>query len=116
MPPPPVSTMPLSLISADSSGGVCSSATRIAFIIVATHSLNAPRISSSLMVTVRGMPSIKLRPLISIVKGLSSGKAEPIWHLICSAVRSPIKRLYLRFKNCVIASSISLPATRTERE
>ena len=37
--PPPVSTMPRSLISAESSGGVRSRATRTAFRIVATHSL-----------------------------------------------------------------------------
>src|SRR6202035_130016 len=36
--PPPVSTMPRSLMSAESSGGVRSNATRIAFNIVATHS------------------------------------------------------------------------------
>src|SRR5882762_6993004 len=34
--PPPVSTIPRSLISADSSGGVRSSATRIAFMMVDT--------------------------------------------------------------------------------
>jgi hypothetical protein len=36
--PPPVKTIPWSLMSALSSGGVCSSATRIACMIVATHS------------------------------------------------------------------------------
>src|SRR6202011_3660913 len=40
--PPPVSTMPRSLMSAESSGGVRSSATRIAFRIVATHSQRQP--------------------------------------------------------------------------
>ena len=66
--------------------------------IVATHSLSASRISLSSMVMVLGTPSIRLRPLISIVSGLSSGYAEPISILICSAVRSPISRLYLRFR------------------
>src|SRR3954467_7559690 len=61
--PPPVSTMPRSLISAESLGGVRSSATRIAFRIVATHSESDSRISLSSTVTVRGTPSIKLRPL-----------------------------------------------------
>src|SRR5215831_11502782 len=37
--PPPVNTMPRSLMSAESSGGVRSSATRTAFTIVATHSV-----------------------------------------------------------------------------
>src|SRR6202158_2741 len=114
--PPPVSTMPRSLISAESSGGVRSSAPRIAFKIVATHSASDSRISLSSIVTVRGTPSIKLRPFTSMVSGFSSGYAEPISILICSAVRSPTSKLYLRFKYCITASSISLPATRTERE
>ena len=103
-------------MSAESSGGVRSSATRTAFKIVATHSLSASRISLSSIVTVRGTPSIRLRPFTSIVSGFSSGYAEPISILICSAVRSPTSRLYLRFKYCITASSISLPATRTDRE
>ena len=36
--------------------------------------------------------------------------------VIDSAVRSPISRLYFRLRYCITASSISLPATRTERE
>src|SRR5271166_4523981 len=96
--PPPVSTIPRSLMSADSSGGVRSSATRIAFIMVETHSLNDSRISLSSTVTVLGTPSIRLRPLISMVSGLSSGYAEPISILICSPVRSPISRLYFRLR------------------
>ena len=46
--------------------------------------------------TVRGTPSSRCRPLTSIVSGSSSGAAEPISNLICSAVRSPISRLWLR--------------------
>src|SRR6266516_1497900 len=38
--PPPVSTMPRSLMSAESSGGMRSSPTRMAFMRVDTHSLN----------------------------------------------------------------------------
>src|SRR5208282_4590664 len=45
--PPPVRTMPRSLISAESSGGVRSSATRIAFTIVEMFSESASRISLS---------------------------------------------------------------------
>src|SRR5215469_14143127 len=41
--PPPVNTMPRSLMSAESSGGVRSSATRTVFTIVATHSFIALR-------------------------------------------------------------------------
>ena len=43
--------------------------TRIAFMMVATHSDSASRISLSSTVTVFGTPSIRLRPLISIVIG-----------------------------------------------
>src|ERR1019366_2739984 len=104
--PPPVSTMPRSLMSADNSGGVRSRATRMAFISVETHSLSDSRISLSSIVMVLGTPSIRLRPLISMVSGLSSGEAGPISILICSAVRSPISRLYLRFRKFMMDSSI----------
>ena len=90
--------MPRSLMSAESSGGVCSSATRTALTMVETHSLNASRISLSSIVIALGLPSMRLRPLISMVSGLSSVYAEPISILICSAVRSPISRLYFRFR------------------
>src|SRR6266852_3836344 len=73
--PPPVRTMPRSLISAESSGGVRSSATRMSFKIVDTHSASDSRISLSSMVTVRGTPSIKLRPFTYMVSGVSSGDA-----------------------------------------
>ena len=46
-----------------------------------TVSASASRISSSVMVIVFGTPSIRCRPLISIVSRSSSGKAEPISHL-----------------------------------
>ena len=39
-----------------------------------------------------------------------SGKAEPTSILMASAVRSPIKRLYLRFRYWITASSISYRA------
>ena len=51
--------------------------------------------------------------MISIVIFSSSGYAEPISILICSAVRSPMSRLYVFLMYWMIASSISLPATRT---
>src|SRR5215813_1960078 len=94
--PPPVSTIPRSTMSAESSGGVRSSATRTALTMVATESARASRTSSSVTTMVFGMPSIRLRPLISMFFGSSSGAADPISILICSAVRSPIRRLYLR--------------------
>ena len=92
--PPPVKTIPLSTISPESSGGVCSSATRIALMIVPTHSDKASRISSSVITRVLGIPSIKLRPLISTVTGSSRGKAEPTSILICSAVLSFLPRRF----------------------
>jgi hypothetical protein len=113
--PPPVSTIPRSTMSAESSGGVCSSAMRTASMIVATGSARDSRISSSEIVIVFGTPSTRSRPLISIVSSSSSGNAEPILILISSAVRSPISRLYFLLMYWVTASSISLPATRTER-
>ena len=103
-------------MSAESSGGVRSSATRTALTMIATGSCSASRISASVTVSVLGMPSIRSRPLISIVIGSSSGKALPISNLICSAVRSPISRLYFFLMYWMIASSISLPATRTDFE
>ena len=41
------------------------------------------------------------------------GHAEPIATLMSSAVRSPMRRLYIFLMYWMIASSISLPATRT---
>ena len=43
-----------------------------------------------------GRPSTRLRPLMSMLVSWSISKAEPISILICSAVRSPMSRLYLR--------------------
>ena len=71
--PPPVSTMPRSEISAESSGGVRSRATWMAFRIVDTHSPSASRISESSMLTVVGIPSSRWRPLTSMLAGFSNG-------------------------------------------
>ena len=51
------------------------------------------------MVTFFGSPSAMLRPLMSNAEdSISSlGYAEPNVILIASAVRSPMRRLYLRF-------------------
>ena len=83
-----------------------SRATRIAFTIVETDSPNASRISLSSTVTALGIPSMRLRPLISLVCGLSSTHAEPISILIRSAVCSPINKLYFLFKKSMMASSM----------
>src|SRR5439155_44767 len=96
--PPPASTMPRSLMSAESSGGVRSNAARMALTMVETASLIASRISPSSAVIILGVPSMRLRPLSSILSGSSSEYADPISILIRSAVRSPMSRLYLRFR------------------
>ena len=113
--PPPVRTIPLSTMSAESSGGVCSSATRTASMMFETVSDRASRTSSSEITRVLGIPSTRSRPLISIVNSSSRGKAEPMLILISSAVRSPTRRLYLRLMYWMMSSSILLPAIRTDR-
>ena len=60
-------------------------------------SISASRISSLVATTTLGMPATRSRPLISIVSVLAVAEAVPIVILICSAVRSPISMLYLRF-------------------
>ena len=90
--PPPASTIPRSM-SAENAPAPPGWRSQ-----VETHSLNASRISLSSTVTVLGMPSMRPRPLISIVSGLSSAYVEPILILIRSAVRSPISRLYFLFR------------------
>ena len=88
---------------------------RTASTMVATGSARASRISSSVIERFLGTPSTRSRPLMSMRISSFSGKAEPTSILICSAVRSPISRLYLRLRYWMSASSISLPAMRTER-
>ena len=94
--PPPDITIPLSMMSLDSSGGVCSSTARTAVMIACSGCSIASVTSVEVMGMVRGRPAIMSRPLTSIVIGSSIGSAEPMAILISSAVRSPIIRLYLR--------------------
>ncbi len=95
--------MPLSTISAASSGGVCSRATRTASMMVLIGPWHALRISSELMVNIFGMPSTRSLPLTSIVFSTSSEAAEPIMILMISAVLSPMSRLYSRLMYCMMA-------------
>src|SRR5712692_3390332 len=67
-PPPPVMTMPVSTISAASSGGVCSRQVRTVSTMVITESRSASRISSSVRTTVFGKPSTRSRPFTSMVR------------------------------------------------
>ena len=71
--PPPASTMPLSMMSLASSGGVRSSVMCTASTIELIGSASASRASSELMVMVFGTPATKSRPLTSIDFSFSSG-------------------------------------------
>jgi len=93
---PPVITMPRSIMSEASSGGVRSST-------VFTFSAMVPRLSPSASVTscevrvmMRGRPATWSRPRTSMVSGSSSFMALPMVILTSSAVASPMTRLYLR--------------------
>src|SRR5512147_2182164 len=65
--PPPVRTIPLSTISAASSGAVCSSAPFTASMIAPTGSARLSEICRSLISSSFGTPFIRSRPLISRV-------------------------------------------------
>ena len=91
--PPPESTMPLSMTSEASSGGVSSSTLFTAAMICWRMGSIASVISLLPMVIVRGSPAIRSRPRTSMVSSGSIGRADPIWIFTSSAVRSPIMRL-----------------------
>ncbi|CAH0318831.1 hypothetical protein SRABI80_04763 [Peribacillus frigoritolerans] len=91
--PPPVSTMPLSMMSAANSGGVFSKVFFTESTIAETVSLNALDISSAVISIVFGNPVNRSRPRISMFSTPSVSPAEPISILIASAVRSPIIKL-----------------------
>src|SRR5688500_11452752 len=84
-------TMPLSMMSELSSGGVCSSTFRTAVMIAWSGCSIASVISVLVRGIVRGRPAIMSRPLTSIRSGSSSGSAAPIWVLTSSAGRAPLK-------------------------
>src|ERR1019366_749273 len=75
--PPPVSTMPCSMMSAASSGGVRSKVTFTASTMAATGSSMALRISSVVVTTVFGRPVTRSRPRISAWSSSSSSQADP---------------------------------------
>src|SRR3546814_7824146 len=83
--------MPRSATSEHSSGGVCASADFTAATMPASGSCSASRISLELIVNMRGTPSARLRPEISISLTSPCGNAQPICSLIRSAVDSPIR-------------------------
>src|SRR3990172_5374775 len=100
-------------MSPASSGGVSSNTLFTASTMIRTGSDSASRTSSEWRLSALGTPETMSRPLIS-VDSEKPGKAFPIATLICSAVGSPINRLYFRFTYWRIASSILSPATRTD--
>ena len=112
--PPPVRTMPCSMMSAASSGGVLSRVTLTASMMADTGSSMALRISSVETTTVFGSPVTRSRPRISACNSSSSGKAEPSAILISSEVRSPRARLYSFLMKEMMASSSSSPPIRTD--
>ena len=83
-------------MSADNSGGVRSSVTRIASTIAKTVSASASRTSSLEIFMTFGTPPAKSRPRTSTTFSESSGYAEPSVFLMISAVLTPISRLYFR--------------------
>ena len=94
--PPPVSTMPRSMMSPASSGGVWSRVARTASTIACSGSSRAWRTSALETTTVRGRPETMSRPRISASGSSGSGNAEPRVILTSSAVRSPsIRRVLL---------------------
>ena len=88
--PPPVKTIPLSAISAASSGGDNSKAFLIALTMPYKGSFMASKICSLFTVKVSGIPSAKFLPVMAISFFSDSGVAQPIEYLIFSAVDSPI--------------------------
>ena len=110
--PPPDMTMPLSMMSELSSGGVCSRTVRTAATSCWSGISIASITSDDVIGIVRGRPAIRSRPRTSIVSSRSSGSAVPIWILTSSAVRSPTIRLYFLRMYEAIDSSNLLPPTR----
>ena len=85
--------MPLSTMSAASSGGVRSSAILTLSTTALIGSWSASSTSSDLISRVFGTPATRSRPFTSITCSSGVAKAVPIDTLISSAVRSPINRL-----------------------
>ncbi len=64
--PPPVNIIPLSIISSENSGGICSKTALTVSIIASTCSEMATRISSESMDKIFGIPEARSLPLASI--------------------------------------------------
>ena len=106
-------TIPLSIISEASSGGVSSSTPLAAPMICSKVGLIASVTSVDETAIARGSPVMVSLPFTSIVSSWSSTVADPILSFTPSEVVSPISRLCRRRMKALIASSILFPATRT---
>ena len=112
--PPPVSTMPCSIRSPESSGGVWSKVVLTASTMEVTGTSMALRISSLATTMVLGRPETRSRPRISACGSSGIGNAEPINILISSAVRSPSNSEYSFLMYSIIAKSSASPPTRMD--
>ena len=79
-----------------------------------TDGRSASRTSSDDTTRTLGTPVTRSRPLTDSSSSGSSFWALPISHLIRSAVRDPMSRLWCFLKYCITASSSSLPPTRID--
>ena len=68
------------------------------------------------METTLGRPVTRSRPRIRVVSSSASGKAEPTPVLMSSALRSPSSSEYSLLTWATIASSISSPPIRIDRD
>ncbi len=91
--PPPQSTMPWSIRSAARSGLSPSRAALMASTIASKGSARASRISSLVIVALRGRPLTASSPQTSSTRSSSSGKALPMSIRSRSAAGSPVRRL-----------------------
>ena len=112
--PPPASTIPRSMMSEASSGGVLSRVCFTASMIWFSGTSRAWRTSLEESTTVLGNPVTRSRPRISASTSSGSSAAEPISSLTSSAVDGPIMSLYSFFTCSMIASSSSSPPTRID--
>ena len=109
--PPPVSTIPLSEISLQSSGGVCSKTWKMASTIAVTHSDIALYISFELTSISVGKPETISPPFtVSLLSGVSA-QAVPKITFKFSAVLSPMLILWFLRIYLTMASSNLSPAT-----
>lgn len=91
----PVSTMPCSMTSPASSGGVVSSTRCTPESISISGSDRASPISRASTGRTAGRPVRASRPLASITEAVSGDMADPMDFLMLSAMRVPMIRLYL---------------------